>query len=340
MQKERCNLLIKGSFSSGSSAVVDLLREYKNINVFDWEFNDFRAPGLVADQLSLDSSRDYPNRIDEITKIKNFGWRLFFNFMPKKFWEKEWGFPVFKFLKSKNKIKRFNQIHFLKDFNKILKSGISFEEKINHSNEWISRIGNINSINKDYVLFNQPIDTNSDIETWTRVFNPFKLICVYRDPKDQLAELIKRNILFSSFNSPRMTPTGVNILAIYGRDRKGMLKFLIEAFKKRMEDYDRLENLLGPEKILVIDFEGLVNHYNKYKSHIENFLGINESNHILQRKFFNPEVSKNNIGLFSNFLDKDEIKELSGLEEWYLKRLNQQKLEIKVQNLNSEIING
>lgn len=47
MNKERCNILIKGSNSSGSSAVYDLLREYENINTMPYEFDDYRAPGFI-----------------------------------------------------------------------------------------------------------------------------------------------------------------------------------------------------------------------------------------------------------------------------------------------------
>ena len=48
---KKCNILIYGILSSGSSALVDLLLEYNNVNVIPGEFDDFRASGLVADQL-------------------------------------------------------------------------------------------------------------------------------------------------------------------------------------------------------------------------------------------------------------------------------------------------
>lgn len=268
MSMGRCNILIKGTLSSGSSAVKDLLREYENINTIPGEFDDFRSPGLVADQLSYNSSIDYPNKIDEITRLKSLKWRIIYKSVPKNIWRKNWNNKMLKYFKNKlirlhqlylikyfkhklerlhqiyiikyfkRKLARFNQIYlvtfkhklirlhqiyFLKELNKSLKSTISFEEKIQFSNIWIQHIGDINSFNKDFVLFDQPLLPCSDINIWTKVFKPFKLICVYRDPKDQLAEMIKRGVLFSPFSSPVMTYTGVNVMSIYGKDRKGMI---------------------------------------------------------------------------------------------------------------------
>lgn len=325
MNKERCNILIKGSNSSGSSAVCDLLREYENINTMPNEFNDYRASGLVEDQLSESSSKDYANKIDEITRIKSLKWRFVYKVVPKIIWKNEWDNKILRYFKHNHKIKRFNQIYFLGVLNKSLKSEIPLEEKLQLSNIWIQRIGNINSFGKKYVLFDQPLRSGSDINIWTKVFRPFKLICVYRDPKDQLAELISYNALFAPFRSPYMTGTGDNIMSIYGRDRKGMIRFLIDAIKKRLEDYDYLENLLPPEELLLIDYEGLVNNYDVYKSVIESFIGDLKYKHKFQKKYFDPNVSRNNIDIYKSYLSEAEIMELSELEDWYFKKIRNKK---------------
>lgn len=319
--KNRYNILIEGTFSSGSSAVIDLLREYRSVNVFNWEFNDYRAPGLVADQLGAESSKDYPNRIDEILVVKELAWKITYQLTPRIIWENEWNWAPLRYFKSKNRIMRLNQIYFLKKFNKILKSDISYDEKILSANSWIQSIGTINSRNKVHVVFNQPLDPKSDPDIWTRVFDPYKLICIYRDPKDQIAELIKRNILFLPFNRPKMHPTSVNILSIYGRDRQGMVRFLAEALKCRLQVVDDLERKLGKDNILIMDFEGLVNNYNNYTFVIESFLKIREEDHIFRRKYFNPDMSRNNIGIYDRYLNRKDLDELVELEQWYRKRL-------------------
>lgn len=328
MNRERCNIIIKGSTSSGSSAVFDLLREYENINIISGEFDDFRAPGLVEDQLTESSSIDYPNRIDEITRIKSLKLRFVYKVVPKIIWKNEWDNKIFRYLKHKNKIKRLNQIYFLEELNKKLKSDISFEQKLQLSHQWIQSIGNIDSLHKDFALFDQAFNPCSDINIWTKVFKPFKLICVFRNPKDQLADLIKRNALFVPFRSPKMTGTADNIMFIYGRDRKGMVKFLIDAIKKRLELFDYLENVLPPEEILLIDFESLINNYDVSKSVIETFIGDLKYKHNFQKKFFDPDVARNSIDIYRNYLKEEDFNELSELNDWYLKRIENKNINL------------
>src|SRR5665647_2358979 len=96
-EQRRCNILIKGTLSSGSSAVYDMLQEYENINIVPNEFDDFKSPGLVSDQLTQSSSIDYPNKIYEITRIKSLWWRIIYFFVPKIIWENEWNNTLFKY---------------------------------------------------------------------------------------------------------------------------------------------------------------------------------------------------------------------------------------------------
>ncbi len=173
---------------------------------------------------------------------------------------------------------------------------------------------------REFVVFDQPLLPCSDIKIWTKMFHPFKLICVFRDIKDQLAEMINRGVLFSAFNSPVITYTGVNILSVYGKDRKGMIRFLSQALKKRMDDYDYLERYLNPEQILIIDFEGLVNKYELYKSKIEGFPGNLSNKHKFKSKYFTPDISRNNIGIYKKFLYPEDLEEMSELQEWYSNR--------------------
>ena len=224
--KERCNILVVGTLASGSSVVHDLLKEYDNVGCFSKEFDDFRAPGLVADQLSQSSSINFPNKIDEITRIhnlikklffKSLIWRWVYRAIPKKYLEIDYGIKILENIKER--IIRLNQFFLLNQLNKSLKSKISFEEKIQISNKWIQQIDNNFSLKKDYILRDQPLLTSIDTAIWTAVFKPFKLIIVYRDPRDQLTDIINRGILFKPYGSPYINEAGVNILDIYGKDK-------------------------------------------------------------------------------------------------------------------------
>lgn len=314
MQNGKCNILICGILSSGSSALVDLLTEYNNVNLIPGEFDDFRGTGLVADQLSYQQSIDFPNMIDALIQSKSKK-RLIYNILP------IFSLRIHTITQLKNRYNysttRLKQLLLLEKLNQKLKSDISFEEKIKHAHNWIKEIGNINLKNKKFVVYNQPLETGIEQGIWTAVFNPCKLICVYRDPKDQLADIIRRGFLSLSYGGPFMTIAGVNSEAIYGRNRKGAFNFHVDAIKKRMDWIDTMKKNLDPDKFLLLDFEGLVHHYEAYKSVLENFIGDIKTHHTFKKKFFNPEVSKENIGIYKNILSDEELEQLVELDSWY-----------------------
>lgn len=326
--KERCNILIFGTLSSGSSALHNLLKEYDNIGYFHNEFDDFRAPGLVADQLCEVSSINFPNEIDKLLRFSNLIkrliyksliWKIVFDCIPRKYWGIDYNIKILDILKIK--LIDLYKLYFLDQLNKSLKSKISFEEKIQISNKWIQNINNIFSLDKDYVLYDQPILTATDIDTWTTVFNSYKLIIVYRDPKDQIADIIKSGKLFATYRTPYMTLAVDNLEAIYGRDKKGAMRFHIDAIKNRLKWIDYLERILDKDRLLLIDFEGFVNNYDDYKSKVEDFIGVTKANHKFKNKFFHPIKSMENIGIYNKYLSKDELKDLSDLDVWYLNRV-------------------
>lgn len=323
MNKERSNILIIGTLASGSSALVDMLREYDNINVLPREFDNFRRPGFVYDQLSYTTSIDYPSVIDKEIRFVNKKWKLFYQSSAWKLLftdyfsgilDKEWG----KLNKYKNSLINLRHIYLLSELSKSLSSEISFEEKIQLSNKWIHQIGNIYSSKFDFTLFNQALLPWFDPEIWTKVFKPFKLICVHRDPRDQIAEMVKREIVFSPFRNSWLTYGQFNIMSIYGNDRKGRMKFMTDALKKRVVLLDQWIKILGPDQILLIDFEGLSYNYDNYKSQIEIFLGLNCDRQNFKKQYFNPEVAiKNSIGIYKNYLTDEEVEDFTELEIWY-----------------------
>ncbi len=344
-------ILTKGALSSGSSAVKDLLREYDNINIIPEEFDDFRVPGLVSDFLIKNTNHSHTPKLDSfISSQKKKLWYLKIIF-PRYLYKNGLQFSILNriilILSKKNyinknkqkrcklisgaeyilrsltdKLIRINHLYFLTQLSNQLKSEKDLDKRIQLSNEWIRKIASINSEGKVYALFDQPILPINDTGVWQAVFSPFKLICVYRDPKDQLADMIRRGILFAPFTSSKMTYTMDNILSIYGHDRKGMFKFLTDALRRRLEYFDKLKSELDSERFLLLDFEGLINNYEEYKTRIESFLGLTPDNHILKKKYFDPDISKTNIGIYSTYLTNQEIESISDLEIWYNDKLS------------------
>ncbi len=314
MIKTKTNILVVGLLSTGSSALVDLLREYEDIHVIQNEFNDFRAPGLVADQLGSQGDNDFLNEIGKLTTLKN-RIKLIYSIFPILRWE----IGTIKGIKGrfKNNLLRIKQINALNRLNSKLDSTISVKDKIDHANHWIQEVGNINNRNKEFVLFDQPLLTAINIRIWKKVFYPFKLIIVYRDPKDQLAEIIKNGNLYAPYGAPNVNSGGVTLETIYGRNRKAAMTIHIEAIKKRFEWIDSLQNQLDENNFLLVDFEGLVNCYDKYKTVIQNFIGNNGQNHVNPKIYFNPKNATKNIGFYREYLNNDELDTLADLEKWY-----------------------
>jgi hypothetical protein len=140
MKKKKTNVLVEGLLSTGSSAAVDLLREHDNINVIPGEFNDFKAPSLVADQLSSKQNNDFQNNIEILTKFKSKIRRIY-NLLPILTWKIE----TFKGIRGRfiMTLIRIRQLIHLKRLNRKLSSDISHEDKIRYANQWITDVGNI-----------------------------------------------------------------------------------------------------------------------------------------------------------------------------------------------------
>lgn len=310
--KIKSNILVFGLLSTGSSALVDLLREYDNISIIPGEFDDFRAPGLVADQLSLHQSIDFPNKIDQLAPF----WkkiRLIYSIAP------IFKLKIHSFKGIRGRFKfvrlRIKQLDLLKKLNRKLKTEIAFEDKIRYANNWIQDTSNIQ--NTELVVYNQPLLTGVDTKIWKEVFYPCKLICVYRDPKDQLADIIKQGRLYLPYGAPYVNIAGVIIETIYGRNRKGAINVHIDAMRKRLEWVDSFRKELDPDKFLLIDFEGLVNNYDTYKSIIENFIGGIKSHHKDRKAYFDPLNAKKSIGIYKEYLTSIELECLTELEIWH-----------------------
>lgn len=336
--------MVMGTLASGSSALIDMLYEYENINVLPYEFNDYRRPGFVCDQLSPESSENFPNVIDKNLQFTNTRWKLIYKSSIWKLgpyeslnniWKKD--FKNKKLKAYKNSLTELYHTIFLQEISADLKSDKSFEEKIELSNKWIQKIGSLFPPYYDYTLFNQPLHPWSDPKIWTRVFRPFKLICVFREPKDQLAEMVRRDIAFHPFRSSDLNYAQFNIVSIYGNDRKGRLKFLKDALLKRLEKFDQWLTIIDPDNILFVDFDYLINDYDACEVQIENFLGNISGRHKLRKKYFNPEIAQRNcIGIYKKYLNEEDLVDLAPLEDWYNKKIKSIQPAPNKDNLNQE----
>lgn len=119
-----------------------------------------------------------------------------------------------------------------------------------------------------------------------RYFDNAKCIIVKRDPRD-------------------MYVTGQNHSKLYSKISHGQK---VENFIKRFEMQERNTDKTPHKDIMFLQYEELILDYENTKNKIFDFLEIDESLHIKKKEFFKPEESKNFIGIYKNYVNKDEIK--------------------------------
>ena len=113
----------------------------------------------------------------------------------------------------------------------------------------------------------------------------------------------------------KINPTFYNISAAAN------LQDFILYQKKILSYLNKLEN----PNLLVVDFKDFINNYDSVSLEINNFLGLSYIDHTNKFKYFNPNLSINNVGVYRNFEDKKSIqlieKELSNYWDFNTKKI-------------------
>lgn len=176
----------------------------------------------------------------------------------------------------------------------------TLHEKFTLARSYKENISKYFGKSKELILFDQPIFYNLHEEVWPSFFEPFKLIVVYRDFYDQIAELIKQHIYLDI-----ETPTRA-MVSLFGDSREGAVKYEIFNALSRYESALKLQQLHGEDKVCLVSFESLVNDYDNQKKRIEEFIGLDASACKLERKYFDPLDSVKNIGIADSILTERE----------------------------------
>jgi hypothetical protein len=147
----------------------------------------------------------------------------------------------------------------------------------------------------DYLLLDQFLsDISSNIDSKLEYFYDIKMIAVYRDPRDVYATAI----LLDEQWIPKTAQEFIKWYTI-------LASWVMN---------------INSQNCLVIRFEDFVLDYNNTASEIMKFLGLSEKNHIYKQKIFDPNVSKNNIGLYKKIKDQDAVKQIEQAFPEYIYR--------------------
>ncbi len=201
-------------------------------------------------------------------------------------------------------------MHFsVEGFASAMDAATSLKEKFGIANNFKEALYASFVNDKKFALFDQPIFFNLHNDIWPSFFEPFKLIVIYRDFYDQIAELVRQHIYLDIENPTRA------LVSLFGDSRKGAIKYESLSALHRFERAKELEKLHGADRVLLLSFESLVQDYENQKSIIEKFVGLDPSDCRNEFEYFNPEKSVKNIGISKDILSSDELEIVSAAIE-------------------------
>ncbi|MBU0279241.1 MULTISPECIES: hypothetical protein [unclassified Gemella] len=327
-----------GYMGSGSSAVTDILREYKGINTknADYEYIFLHMPDGVfdlEDKLLLNNNalrsdeaiKNFRNKISDLYSLR--GWwpgnykkyvsANFLDIVDKyiqkiKFdsfsgvWyynEKYRGFKLYKRAIINRSLKLFNKPPKLDKFD-IEYTFIKEDKFYQYTGEFIEDF--VEELNKDSekdIVLDQLLLPHNvyRLDNYAKYLD-IKVVIVERDPRDVFI-----------MNKYVWVKNGVPVL--YPED---VYKFC--RYYKEMRENERKNNY----EVLRIKFEDLIFNYDNSIKMIEAYLNLDSTNHIKKRKYFNPDISINNIQIYKQEKYKEEVAVIEKELENYLHITNKE----------------
>lgn len=305
-------IIVSGFLLSGSSAVVDLLREFKDVYVCDGEirlisdpygirmleenlvncWTQIRSASAINDFLKL--AQRYSRRhsynpfsafglgyIDsihpdfmELTKryiesmsVGRYCRDYFFNQSSKTYFT----YMIDRYRRVIQKMTN-NRINIARNYEWYL-SKPSREQFENNTKEYFNSLFERYS-DKKCVVMDQGVDV-CDSDVVERYFEEGKLIVVDRDWRDIYISSVEHH--------------------------NGIEKDPVEYIRK--QKMLRM-NSFHSRNVLYIQFEDLINHYDDYVCKIIDFCHLETDNHIYPKKYFDPQKSKKNIGIWKRYYEK------------------------------------
>lgn len=313
---------IAGYGWTGSSAVVDLLKEYSNVWEAGREFRLIKDPYGFEDLRDVLTNRWDPQNVD--IAIRDFIWHtnhlyhpnstfsLFSGFGYKEYYGDSfldattkfinaitgymysgyWWFFDFKKTKYEillTKVKR--KLGFNVTQNMMYFSDVTAEEFDSLAQKCICEIFEplVASYKNPYVILDQAIPSQHPDIAQHYFRNP-KMIVVDRDARDIYSDLIKNEGLIGKELS-----------------QSSNIDYFIRWYKAYRVNVNKYKKL---PYVLYLNFEELVINYEESKAKIEQFLGIKNEDHINPKKYFDPAKSIRNVGIWKKIGKPDDIERI------------------------------
>ena len=319
MGKKPQQILVSGYGWTGSTALIQMFNEYGDISVIPNEFDDFRTPGAIGDaihsKLSNQEIHSKPSR--RFGCMKNYIFPFFIRgLIPDIFWPKSIrGGSTSREESFKLAINLTRENTLYKKCLAAISGAHSKEAVFKIASGWIERVTNLYLNNSKYIVFDQPILYDCHEEYWPKVFENSKLILIARNPLDQMGSILR--------DAPQLLKApNWYVGFLYGRDSyvNRPLGFFMETTLERYKLISDTYHRVGPDNMLVVQFENLVNNYEITKNRIESFVGIDPKEHTKPFKYFRPDESKSRLAARETLCEATHVK-AHGMEKEYSKMI-------------------
>ncbi len=315
---------VSGYGWSGSSAVVDLLKEFKGYWNFGDEMRLLREPyGIFDLEHALVDEWDILN---SDAAIKDFLWLVqrlnrkssrwggtgcrygelfgpvFLDETRKyieeltafEFWGHWWWFEFKQsdFQMVLNRIKKRLHISDFEDLSEMRFVNVNEKQFLDITKNYLLNLylksAREKGVELENVILQQSISVNQ-FEKAARYFNDLKLIMIDRDPRDVFMDLVNGKYLI-------------------GRDivQNHDINKFIQYFRRTREitkSYDK-------DRVLFLKFEDIILDYENTLNKILIFLGEHRQIHIKKFEYLKPENSKKNIGMWKGYAYQNEIRKI------------------------------
>ncbi|WP_419239835.1 hypothetical protein [Photobacterium leiognathi] len=294
------NILFIGGWFSGNSAILDYIDKFKNIKYIKSDFDILRETGGIMDMILL------VDKAQKNNKIYNIIYDCIFNIF------KEIKFIVGKYTKNifKNKDfhekreykKRYNDSVFfnlsliwclIKYYFKINYNNINVDCEILFWNNWLkNKNKKINQVYCNPIYYDNFEITHKDL--WPKLFTPYKIILVHRDPFDQFCDIYLKG---------GMSDTSVKRFFGGTEDLNLVERFTYIVNKVHQARIDLIKSY-DKDEVLLISFEDFVSGDIECFNELKCFLNLSQNDNLNQ--FYTGE-SKKNIGIWKS---NEEVKNI------------------------------
>jgi len=321
-------ILVAGYGWTGSSALVDLLKEYDGYYEADVEFRLIKDPKGIADlyhaivckwdAFNVDIAiRDFAWFTDHLyakkAKLSLYGGLNYCNFFGENFkvatkqylknivefdYESYWWY--LDFIKNSFQVLQRKLGKYLGSSKSLMYfSSINEDAFIGYTHDYINNIFEP-LVNRDIInsiILDQAVSAQNCVVEMKFVPN-CKVIIVDRDPRDIYADLMKDG----------------NLIGKELQKTHDVSKYI----KWHNALRRNLQQIHNCSDVLLINFEDLIMNYDKTKRTIESFLQLDPSLHSKRKQFFDPEISSKNVGLWQRNISETERYEIESALKDYL----------------------